>query len=87
MDLLKQHNAPTHIDFLSIDTEGSELEILSTFDFSQYTFGGICIEHNFTSNRSKIKRLLDSKGYLQVYPELSEYDDWFVPKRNQNISG
>jgi FkbM family methyltransferase len=87
MDLLKQHNAPTHIDFLSIDTEGSELEILSTFDFSQYTFGGICIEHNFTPNRPKIKRLLDSKGYLQVHPGISEYDDWFVPKTNQTIAG
>ena len=86
LDLLKQHNAPTHIDFLSIDTEGSELEILSTFDFSKYTFGGICIEHNFTPNRQKIQDLLVSKGYLQVYPELSQYDDWFVLETNQNIS-
>lgn len=84
LDLLKEHNAPTHIDFLSIDTEGSELEILSTFDFSQYTFGGICIEHNFTSNRPKIKSLLLAMGYRQVYSELSKFDDWYVPKTNQS---
>ena len=85
LDLLKKHNAPTHIDFLSIDTEGSELEILTTFDFSQYTFGGISVEHNFTSNRQAIKRLLEANGYRQVYPELSDFDDWFVLATNQNI--
>jgi hypothetical protein len=26
-----------------------------------------------------------SNGYRQVYPELSDFDDWFVLKTNQNI--
>lgn len=78
LDLLMQHNAPEHIDFLSVDTEGSEFEILNAFDFSKYTFGAICVEHNFTANRSKVKDLLLENNYRQVYPELSDFDDWFM---------
>jgi FkbM family methyltransferase len=86
LDLLKHHNAPKHIEFLSVDTEGSEFEILNAFDFSQYTFGAICVEHNYLENRPKVKQLLLANGYRQVYPELSDFDDWFVLSTNQNIS-
>jgi len=86
LDLLREHRAPSHIDFLSIDTEGSELRILNAFDFSQYTFGLIVVEHNYTSDRNKIQALLESKGYRQLYPELSDFDDWFVPESNQTVT-
>jgi FkbM family methyltransferase len=85
LDLLKHHNAPRHIEFLSVDTEGSEFEILNAFDFSQYTFGAICVEHNYLENRPEVKQLLIANGYRQVYPELSDFDDWFVLSTNQNI--
>ena len=84
-DFLKRNLAPNYIDFISVDTEGSEFEILSAFDFSQYTFGAICVEHNYLENRPKVKQLLLANGYRQVYPELSDFDDWFVLARNQNI--
>ena len=84
LDLLIQHNAPKHVDFLSVDTEGSEFEILNAFDFSQYTFGAICVEHNYLENRPKVKQLLVANGYRQIYPELSDFDDWFVLATNQN---
>jgi FkbM family methyltransferase len=87
LDLLTYHNAPKHIDFLSVDTEGSEFEILNAFDFSKFTFGAICVEHNYLENRPEVKALLETNGYRQVYPELSEYDDWFVPKTNQTLLG
>lgn len=78
LDLLDTYEAPHHIDFLSIDTEGSELEILSAFDFSKYSFGLICVEHNYTENRSKISALLTENGYKQIYEEESLFDDWYV---------
>jgi len=85
LDLLKHHNAPKHIEFLSVDTEGSEFEILNAFDFSQFSFGAICVEHNYLGNRSKVRDLLVANGYRQVYTELSDFDDWFVLNENQSI--
>lgn len=78
MDLLIEHNAPTEIDYLSIDTEGSEFEILQNFDFNRYNIKIITIEHNFTKMREMIFELLISHGYKRVYTEISEVDDWYI---------
>lgn len=77
-DLLKKYNAPLYIDYLSIDTEGSEFEILETFDFNTYKIGIITCEHNFTENRIKIYNLLTKNGYKRVFEKLSKYEDWYV---------
>ncbi len=76
--MLYNFNAPCIIDYLSIDTEGSEIEILSIFNFDRYKFNIITVEHNFSPMCEKINTLLLSKGYKRVFEELSFYDDWYV---------
>jgi FkbM family methyltransferase len=83
-DLLLKYKAPKQIDYLSIDTEGSEYEILSSFDFSEYTFGVITCEHNYTPMRHKIHSLLSSQGYKRVLEDLSFFDDWYVNPRQSD---
>ena len=80
LDLLRRFNAPRTIDFLSVDTEGSEFEILNSFDFSQYVFNAICVEHNYGSSRGLIANLLGLHGYVRVLESSSKWDDWFVRK-------
>jgi FkbM family methyltransferase len=77
-ELLIKHRAPEKIDYLSIDTEGSEFEILNNFDFSKHSFQIITCEHNFTLYREKIFDLLSKNGYRRVYKEMSGIDDWYV---------
>jgi len=84
-DLLIKYNAPKHIDYLSIDTEGSEYEILSNFDFSKYTFGVITCEHNYTPMREKLYSLLTKQGYKRVFEDLSLFDDWYVKPTPQQL--
>jgi FkbM family methyltransferase len=81
-DLLLKHNAPKSIDYLSIDTEGSEFEILNAFDFKNYSFSVITVEHNYTANRSKIFNLLSKHGYTRVFEGLSKFDDWYILNKN-----
>jgi FkbM family methyltransferase len=74
MDLLDQYNAPRNIDYLSIDTEGSEFTILEGIDWARYQFRCITVEHNFAAQRQQIFSLLMANGY-----ELHEaqWDDWY----------
>ncbi|MBO6919609.1 MAG: FkbM family methyltransferase [Rhizobiaceae bacterium] len=78
LDLLKKYDAPETIDYLSIDTEGSEFEILNAFDFTQNRFNLITVEHNYTDNRENIRRLLEVNGYRRVLKNLSRQDDWYI---------
>ena len=77
-DLLNKYNAPDYIDYLSVDTEGSELEILSSFDFDRRTIGVITVEHNFGSTRDGLNDLLSSNNFVQFGKDISEYDDWYI---------
>jgi FkbM family methyltransferase len=77
-DLLTKYEAPRQIDYLSIDTEGSEFEILSAFNFEKYAFSVITCEHNFTPAREKIYSLLTKHGYIRKFENLSKYDDWYI---------
>ena len=76
-DLLDQHHAPSIIDYLSIDTEGSEYDILAAYSFRR-RFRCISVEHNFTPARATIDRLLRAKGYVQRFPYASQADSWYV---------
>jgi len=81
LDMLIKYDAPKHIDYLSIDTEGSELEILKAFDFSEYRIDIITCEHNFTNIREDIYQLLTKNDYERVWVKDSKWDDWYILRR------
>jgi FkbM family methyltransferase len=73
-DLLEKANAPVFIDYLSLDTEGTEYEILKSVDFTKYTFGLIDVEHNYIEpKRTHIHELLTSNGYIFI--RQNKFDD------------
>lgn len=82
--LLDDHDAPQVIDYLSIDTEGSEFDILQDFDYSSRTIKIITVEHNYTGNRELIKQLLVLNGYRRVLSEISAWDDWYIHRSVEN---
>ena len=75
-DLLEKHNAPNFIEYLSLDAAGSEWSILSSFDFRNYAFGLIHVQHNFIEPaRSSIRTLLQSNGYEFI--KENKWDDCY----------
>ena len=78
-DLLDTYDAPAVIDYLSIDTEGSELDILSAYSFSR-EFQLISVENN-PKTEAAIQTLLENKGYKRVFPQFSQWDGWYVSRK------
>ena len=77
-DLLSEHSAPSVIDYVSIDTEGSELEILRAFPFERFHIRALSVEHNFTSQREEIRTLLEANGYFRLTRSVDYFDDIYL---------
>lgn len=86
LSLLEKYNAPKEIDYLSLDTEGSEWTILNSFDFSKYNIKTITVEHNYFEDGSwcskngydmvNIRSLLLRNGYKYIKTVVA--DDWYI---------
>jgi FkbM family methyltransferase len=61
--VLREYAAPPVIDYWSLDTEGSELSILRSFPFGEYSFRVLTVEHNRLPVRDQIREFLETKGY------------------------
>jgi FkbM family methyltransferase len=77
LTLLERHSSPKVIDYLSLDIEGHEYEVLKEFPFDQYKILAMTIEHNGNPELAqKLRALFESCGYrrfLSVGPE-----DWWL---------
>lgn len=78
-ELFARHSVPETVEFMTVDTEGSEKEILSAIDFSQHRFLFLSVEHNFDRAReAAYQALLSPHGYRQILPNASGIDAIFI---------
>ena len=59
-----QENKIYHVDYLSIDTEGGELDILKSIDFSRFDIDIINVENNY--NSPSFQQFLEPLGYKKI---------------------
>jgi len=71
--LLIDAGAPNQIDLLSLDVEGSELEVLKGIDFERFKFTVICIE---SRDLNRITGFLQGKNY-KLLKKISMHDYLF----------
>ena len=87
-DILIENNAPENIDYLSIDTNGSEFKVLEGLDFTKYKFNVITVKNSSVVERQDIiKEILTSSGYskeqtVTMVDNIS--DDLYVPNSTYN---
>ena len=68
-------NCPSYI---SVDTEGSEFEILRSLNFKKFRPILFTVEHNFTNMQSEIDKLMLENNYVRVFNKLTLFDAWYV---------
>jgi FkbM family methyltransferase len=66
---------PAHIDYLQLDTEGSELEILKSIDWDTQSISYICLEDNMLdfSNDKTYSNFMTSIGYTCILSQGVDY--------------
>ncbi len=88
-NILDYFEAPLIIDYLSVDVEGNEFNVLKNFPFDKYKFRCITMAHNEphvgVKNRIEIRVLLENNGYTFVKgnEDINNWshgpiDDYFV---------
>ena len=77
-DVIKEYFNNISPSYVSIDTEGSEYEILKSFKLDIYRPKVFTIEHNFTDFQIKIDDLMKSNNYKRIFKELTAFDAWYV---------
>ena len=79
-DVIKDYFNNISPSYISIDTEGSEYEILKSFNFNTYRPKVFTIEHNFTDLQTGINDLMKSNNYERIFNNLTAFDAWYVSK-------
>jgi len=79
--IFKKYNLKS-IDFMSIDTEGSELEVLKSIDFDEVEIHAIAVENNYRDN--SICDFLTTKGFVLLRKLMGDdiyvYKKWYSTK-------
>ena len=76
--------APREIDYMSVDTEGSEYSILEKYfdkHANEHVIKCITVEHNNDGKlRTQIYNLLTKYGYERKFEMISRWDDFYILK-------
>lgn len=75
-EILDKHGI-THVNFLSLDTEGGELDIISKIDFDRFQIDVIALENNYGD--PNFLRFLQEKGFYLA--QSLDQDMIFVNKK------
>jgi FkbM family methyltransferase len=81
--LLDTYKSPELIDYISIDTEGNDYNVILGFPFDRYRARLWTIEHNAYADggllKEKIRRIMSDNGYKLVPNNAwaSTFEDWF----------
>ncbi len=79
-DVIKDYFNNISPSYISVDTEGSEYEILKSFNLDTYRPKVFTIEHNFSDLQTGIDDLMKLNNYERIFSKLTAFDAWYVSK-------
>jgi len=77
-EIIDRYFPAKSLDFLSVDVEGEDFEILASIDFCKYEINSICVEHNNRTDSQELINYMEKSGYKLVWNEYSGNDFWFL---------
>jgi FkbM family methyltransferase len=77
MSSLLEKNDISHVDFCTIDTEGSELQVLKSIDFERCQFDVLLVENNYEEN--SVEKFLGNIGF--IFEIKVGIDDVYINKK------
>ena len=81
-NIFKETNFPKKIDFISIDTENTELDVLKGLNFDEYEIKFFVIENNFDENQ--VEEFLKTKNFKKLF--RNAVNDFYVNNNYINTS-
>jgi FkbM family methyltransferase len=80
-DFISERNIQK-IDYLSIDIEGGELDLIKAFPFNECKVHLVTIEHNFREqDQREIDHVLISNSFRRMLRDQTEWDGFYVNER------
>lgn len=81
--ILRKFNAPTTIDYLSLDVEGAEEFILGNFPFNRYSFNTMTVERPSPN----LHHILAINGYVFIRMLGAHGDSFYMHKQHPRCNG
>jgi FkbM family methyltransferase len=86
VDIIQEHTPEVnYFDFLSLDVEGGEFDVIQAIDFNQVGFGILIVEADYHNHDRNVllRNLLENRGY--VFLGHNSPNNWFVNKKFSQI--
>lgn len=80
-DELMQQSGIERVDYLSIDTEGGELDLLKTINFERFSISVVSVENNFADSR--FEATMNKNGY-DLIAVIGDDDIYFRKEVNHS---
>lgn len=84
-DILDEAQPSGGIDFVSIDVEGHELELLKGFSLDRWRPGVLIVEDNSPFWESTVRDHLNAQGYVRF--RRTGVNDWYAHVSNRALTG
>lgn len=70
LETIFDENNVSHVNYLSIDVEGAEFEVIKSINFDKVFIDVIGFENNYTDVSIPIVRYLETKGFVVFHASL-----------------
>jgi hypothetical protein len=74
LETILDYNNVKNVNYLSIDVEGAEFDVIKSINFDKVFIDVIGFENNYNDTSIPIVEYLESKNYIEIHRNKNFYD-------------